>query len=809
MAEVVNSRKSRRTYLLQECILFLLLAYVLLIGAGYGGLITVPLVLVNTGMLIGVGVLWLTLRLLRRWPFPHTSLDVPLLVCLVAVAVTAAFSIDPRRSAGAVWRAGLYALVYYLFIDLLRHDWPAELFVKVLLIVGAIVLAFALLHLVSWYKAWYDIWAWARPIPAFGVRVQSIISTNFLAAFVNLLWPMAFLRLTHTEERLPRFLLTGWLSVAAIVMYFTSSRGGWLGAAAGGGLLALYDTDLARLKYWFLAKRWRVLLGSLVIALVLALLINRQASRIAQGSRIGYRLHIWRAAWTAFQRSPIVGTGPFTYGETYLAARSVPPDPLHSHAHNHPINLAAESGLLGLGALAWLTVGLARHLWIGWQGTPAAEKHVKLGTIAALTTCAVHSQFDCIARLPYMVVVLAFLVAVLVKDHVPDKGDAGSPLAGTWLFLVGWGLLVFAAIWSLKASYIYSKGVSAANSGDWSRAAGLLDQAVERDSQLAYYQLQAAYAHGVIAGKNSDELGEAIGRYQTGIEKSPNYAVNAANLSALFWEAGRVDQALTWMERAVELAPRSALFHLNLGRLHEELGHELAASTHYSATLENEPDWAAAYFWRVTPLRAAAKEKWNTSTPDSEPVVAAHTAWYKAGCQAMAEGRERDALHAFRQATSLKPRYDEAYVGQAEASIALGHEQQAERLLRTAILAGGSPRARIALAQLYHEQGKVREAIEFAEEALHLDQEPYMGLADVEAAHYGWRLFYRQPIRSSLLPPLTTIAMTDEIADYMLELATWYEQVGDRGAAVAVYQQVLEAVPDSEAARRRLAALRD
>jgi predicted TPR repeat methyltransferase len=68
-------------------------------------------------------------------------------------------------------------------------------------------------------------------------------------------------------------------------------------------------------------------------------------------------------------------------------------------------------------------------------------------------------------------------------------------------------------------------------------------------------------------------------------------------------------------------------------------------------------------------------------------------------------------------------------------------------------------------------------------------------------------LFYRNRLADHLLPQLAVITVTDEVAEWMLELGSWHEEVGDTTAAARVYEELLEEVPDCEAARERLREL--
>ncbi|MFO7904256.1 MAG: O-antigen ligase family protein, partial [Pirellulaceae bacterium] len=372
-----------------------------------------------------------------------------------------------------------------------------------------------------------------------------------MAAFVNLLWPLALVRLVETRDRAPRLLLTGWLLTAGVILYFTSSRGGWLGALSGLLVISLLSPELAHARDRLMAKPWRVILAAFAAVFIVAALVNRQGGRLTYAGIVESRLHFWTAAWDAFTSSPVVGTGPLTYGESYLATHSVPPDRLYSHTHSFVINLTTESGLIGLAGLAWLTVTLVRSLHSRSQRRSVRDWYTRLGVLAALVATAVHSQVDSVPSVPYICILLALLLAILLKDDVRDTPQQPSSKPAAWVLPLGLAILLAAAAWSLRSSLVFSRGARAANAGDWSTAAARLHEAARRDPHHAYYQLQAGYADGRLSLKRPDHLARAITHYRVGISRSPNYAINAANLSALLWEAGEAREAVAWMERAV------------------------------------------------------------------------------------------------------------------------------------------------------------------------------------------------------------------------------------------------------------------
>jgi tetratricopeptide (TPR) repeat protein len=815
------NRANSLRYLVQETVLILLLGYALLLGGTYNGLVLADLRLITTVLMALVGGVWLAVRLAQRWPFPRTPLDAPLAGFLAVHVITALLSSDPRRSAIYVWLLGVYVLLFYLFVDLLRHGWPAELFVKVLLIVSVIVVGFGLRELAMWYGAWHDIWGWARPLPTLTTRVHAFLGhPNWVAAFLNLLWPLALLRLSNTRARLPRLALAAWLLAAAVLMYFTSSRGGWIGTFIAIGAIILLAKNmrprLLHLAAWPTTQRWRAIaFGAIGLgtSLLVLILLVRQLSHPTHGSFLDARRDLWEAALLAFKSSPLWGTGPFMYGETFLSTHSVPPDELFGVAHNYTFNLVAESGLLGLFSLTWLAVALARGLWQAWKHSSGEQRAILLGALAALASAAAHSFFDSIETVPTLCLMLAIVLSICLSSESAPPTRQRSVV---WALPLGWALLLAAAIWSQGIYRTFSKGVLAGNLGRWSEATPLLDSAARRDPSLAYYHLQAGYAHGVRAAEgDTQELSAAIAHYQVGIARSPHYALNAANLGALYRQEGDLDQAIQWTQRAEDQAPRSPVIALNLGRLYEESGQAVLAGRWYSATLDYAPDWAQAAFWRSTPLRAAAANAWREAHPLPVPIEAPRSTdeWLVAGTSALSVGHNNQALAAFERAVEQDPNRIAAYVGEARAYQAIGHDADAERALRTALMAEGGTqldhmRVQFALGRLYHDQQNTGKAIALYEDALNTALHPSVyGPGRQNASDYAWYLFYSETISPDLLPQLAVITITDEIAARMMELGQWYEEQGNRAAALKTYQAVSAAIPDLTKAQERIQVL--
>jgi O-antigen ligase len=219
-------------------------------------------------------------------------------------------------------------------------------------------------------QAWLCSRAWPSPAPAADAAAPQSEAPNAGAPYTGA--PPA------TRPLLERL---GWRAVAwgagAVV---------WLAALAAGQVLTAVLALLAgSAVFWLLAldarRRWgAVALGAaaVVVALVLTPVGDRVAaewSELRRGdlnSVLTGRLDGWRTGIHIGKTHPVLGAGPGSYAPEFAAAKlalldqGVPFYRLHGrlaafrNAHNEPIELFAELGVLGLLAAAWLVFWLVR-----------------------------------------------------------------------------------------------------------------------------------------------------------------------------------------------------------------------------------------------------------------------------------------------------------------------------------------------------------------------------------------------------------------------------------------------------------------
>jgi len=804
--------------LAQQAVITVVFAYTMLVGGTLNGLVLYRAVNVSLGLLALIGAVWLGWSWRSRQPIAFSPVTAAYGAYIAACAAATAFSLDPRRSLNALCLTVLYALVWVLVSDLICKGWPAELFTRVMTVVGTLVIALALWQTARYALDWWAISGGEPWLPPVVLRPNPLLShANMVAAFLNLLWPIVLVGLL-TSASWPRRLVAGlWVLSAWAVVLLTSSRGAWLGAA-----VALPLTT----ALWWLAQRrdpsrpmrfprlrlsrrwWAAAAVALLLLTAMALAAARLLQNPTHGVGFGARQPLWTAAWRMFLAHPIVGLGPDTYATAYMENRSIPPYSLYIHAHSKPLHVLAESGLLGVLSGGALLVAVAWAGWQHWRSATASMRCLLAGIVGGLSTLAVHCLFDTPTEVPVNVLMFSVLAAILAT-RLPCP--AQQRRAGWWRLALTVLLLALLAVgvWSQAAYQPFLEGISLANAGNWRAAAPLLETALARDPGHVFYQLASGYAQGVLAVEDSAALPVAIRRYEQAITREPGYALNYANLAALYWQRGDESAALAAARRATEAAPREATFWLGLGFYYQEMGDLAGAQEAYHEALTRRPTWANAYYWRAEGFRRSALEGWQAVNLSQEPRTA------KARAQAALDsGRYEEAVSLYNRALDADPHWASGYAGRAAALLELRRHDEAARDACTAVFIGSLEPVAVLhshwlLARIAYHQGDLETALALGEQALDgFRRQSIFGPGTWGRSTHVWSgVFYRVGLNPDMLPQLPTIRFTDREVGWMETLGGWYEEAGEPDSARRLYREALDAAPDAALAAERLAAL--
>lgn len=420
-----------------------------------------------------------------------------------------------------------------------------------------------------------------------------------------------------------------WWAAAALMLAAilgAGSRGAWAGLAVGLLVMGLVW------KPWLQAAPIRaadhpgesdreVKLATLVTPVLLGfmLIISSGLNQTLLG-RIEGRTYLWRVSWPMFAEHPFFGSGWATYQLRYLELQRAF---LGAHPewtqfwtnnrllHNDPLQLALETGLLGLAAFGWLLWTYGHEL----QGVlraaqfPFARLWLGAGT-AGLAAMLVDSLFNFQFAVPptfvliFTLLAFPFLIRILPcasaassaqphreipttssRPHIQEALHIAKPTRGTMdsvrakrrYGMFALRLLASLAILGLAADLLITKGRQALAERDY-----LAAKALENRAELN--TAEAVYRRGLARNPLNGRLHFGLARvlYKRGSNKESLCEAQLAERTyadSHTWvlkgyiqrDLGRPQQALATFRHAVALDPTLTIAPVEIEKLEREL----------------------------------------------------------------------------------------------------------------------------------------------------------------------------------------------------------------------------------------------
>jgi O-antigen ligase len=150
---------------------------------------------------------------------------------------------------------------------------------------------------------------------------------------------------------------------------------------------------LMNLSHW---RRWALIMGGAAAGGVVIVANNLRMTAFlastfldrSQNQGIDLRLRVWEEAWRLFKTHPIVGIGIGTFDEIAYQSPATQANPdFHLkgwHAHNVPLHILTEAGVLGL--LAWILLWcvIVHALVRAWRTGPAEARLFSSATLVSV-----------------------------------------------------------------------------------------------------------------------------------------------------------------------------------------------------------------------------------------------------------------------------------------------------------------------------------------------------------------------------------------------------------------------------------------
>jgi tetratricopeptide (TPR) repeat protein/O-antigen ligase len=496
----------------------------------------------------------------------------------------------------ASWAAGLAA--YAVAVDMAREPADLEQTLVALFAAGVLVsmvgLAQALLGLAA--------------LPQAMAPAATFVNRNVAAQFVVAVLPFGLVAAQGTS-RARALALSG---AALILVYLALTR--TRSAAVALGLQAILLLVIGGRRYASqtrTAGRWiPVGVAGVLVAALLAGIVAmrvRAAAEAATAAPLGAavppaavasvagRLAIWRNTLALVGEHPVAGVGIGNHRLAYpLYANRIVADPLYSDrthldfAHNDYVQATAETGLVGLGLLAWVALAMTATARAALR---AAEPAGTMAVAASLTLVGLSADalfsFPAYMPLPPWIAGLAAATLTVAAGArtpapVPPRGSARGALivAGA----LGVGLFAHHHLRILRADgHVFAMNRAEARH-DWDKVLQESRQATALDPgrpEPYFLRGQAGLARG--------DAKDAAAAFERALARTPNDMNALANLGLAASTLGDRARAIECWRRVVAIRPAEARAQYQLGHLLESTGDAEGALQAYRLAAIHDP----------------------------------------------------------------------------------------------------------------------------------------------------------------------------------------------------------------------------
>jgi putative inorganic carbon (HCO3(-)) transporter len=397
--------------------------------------------LIGVLLLAGAGF-WLLLTLTDEPTATNSSLFTPihLLVLLYWGIAVVATALSPVKKAALtdLITLTLYLLLFALCARVLRsprlRSWIITLYLHVTLIVSVYGLR-------QWFFGAAQLATWVDPESPLSktTRVYSYLGNpNLLAGYLVPAVVFSLVAIFAWQSWVKKALALTMLIVNTACLVLTFSRGGWI------GLLVALLSAIALLVYWWSLQMppfWRtwslpILLGGVIAILVMAVIfVEPVRLRIfsifadRQDSSNNFRRNVWDAVFEMIRDRPIIGIGPGHNSFNKIYPFYQRPRYTALSAYSIFLEVAVETGFIGLGCFLWLiivtlntaSIQLRRLRQLGNK-----EGFWLIGALATLLGMLAHGSVDTIWFRPEVNTLWWLMVALIASYWTPLNNDQTS-----------------------------------------------------------------------------------------------------------------------------------------------------------------------------------------------------------------------------------------------------------------------------------------------------------------------------------------------------------------------------------------------
>jgi putative inorganic carbon (hco3(-)) transporter len=326
-------------------------------------------------LLIACAAYWLLLTLSDDAEVGSQMTPIHLLVLLYWGISTVATALSPVRVAAFEgWtKLTLYLMLFALMARVLRSPRLRSLIILIYLLAALLV---SVVGLRQWFFGATALATWVDQQSTLvgTTRVYSFLGNpNLLAGYLLPAVVLSAAAAFAWKRWFPKALALLMFGLNTACLILTFSRGGWIGFLVAGFVL------LMLLIYWFslyLPRFWRIWSLPIALGLSVALMFlavttveplrDRVMSMFAgrEDSSNNFRINVWMAVIEMIRDRPILGIGPGNDAFNRVYPRYQVAGYTALSAYSIPLEIAAETGLIGLSCFFWMLLVTLNQAWV-------------------------------------------------------------------------------------------------------------------------------------------------------------------------------------------------------------------------------------------------------------------------------------------------------------------------------------------------------------------------------------------------------------------------------------------------------------